>query len=84
MTSHMIVYTKYSSTSNDFGGGLEVSNFRVSKVGKQNSRLLVEFEGKGSVKRAWMFLEPEIAVPLARNLLSVAEGYLSKAESEVA
>ncbi len=39
---------------------------------------------KFSVKKAWMFLEPKIAIPLARNLLSVTEGYVFESEAEVA
>jgi len=79
MTSHMIVYTKYASSSNDFGGGLQVGKFLVRKAGWKTRPNLVYigFEGEGSVKKAWMYLEPELAIPLARNLLSVAEGYVS-------
>ena len=86
MASHIIVYTKYHS-SNDFGGGLEVSTLRITRTGTQASpaKLHVEFEGEeGSVKKAWMFLEPQFAITLARSLLSVAEGYISQSESEVA
>ena len=88
MASHIIVYTKYNS-GNDFGGGLEVSKFSVKKRGLKTSpnkwKMCVDFEGEqGSVKKAWMYLEPELAIPLARALLSVAEGYVSESVSEVA
>ena len=46
--------------------------------------MYVGFEGEqGSVKKAWIYIDPELAIPLARNLLSVAEGYVSESESEV-
>jgi len=74
------VYTRYRS-GNDFGGTLKVSKLSIQK---RPEGMYVEFEGEGSVKRAWMYLDTDIAIPLARNILSVAEGYVSKLESEVA
>ena len=84
MGSHMIVYTKYNS-GNDFGGGLEVSKLKVKKAGwKSRPNLVyVGFEGGGAIQKAWMYLEPKIAIPLARNLLSVTEGYTSESDLEV-
>ena len=47
--------------------------------------MYVSFEGEqGSVEKAWIYIDPELAIPLARNLLSVAEGYVSESVSEVA
>ena len=88
MSSFIRVHTKYPS-GNDFGGGLEVSKFSVKKRGVKTSpdkwKMSVDFEGEqGSVKKAWIYIDPELAIPLARNLLSVAEGYISESESEVA
>ena len=88
MSSFIRVHTKYPSGKN-FGGGLEVSKFSVKKRGVKTSpdkwKMSVDFEGEqGSVKRAWIFIDPELAIPLARTLLSVAEGYVSESVSEVA
>jgi len=85
MASHMIVYTRYHSGS-DFGGGLEVSKFSVQKtgVGVRSRRMCVKFEGEGDIKSALMYLEPELAIPLARGLLSITEGYASTVELEIA
>ena len=84
MASDMTVYTTYHSGS-DFGGTLKVSKFSVKKVGvPRSSKIRVEFEGKASIRSARMHLESELAIPLARALLSVAEGYVDKSESEIA
>jgi len=86
MGSYITVYTTYSDSSYDFGGTLAVRKFNVRKAGIQASpdTMRVEFGGTGSVKRARMLLEPDIAIPLARNLLSVAEGYVSESITELA
>ena len=83
MASHMVVYTRYHSGS-DYGGTLEVSKFSVQKPRiPRSNRMCVEFEGEASIKSARMYLEPELAIPLARSLLSVAEGYVSESVAEV-
>ena len=46
--------------------------------------MVIEFVGGDSIKSARIYLEPELAIPLARSLLSVAEGYVSDSKSEVA
>ena len=89
MSSFIRVRTTYHS-GNDFGGGLEVSKFSVKKRGLKTSqdnkwKMSVDFEGEqGSVEKAWIIIDPELAIPLARALLSVAEGYVSESVSEVA
>jgi hypothetical protein len=85
VSSQIIVYTKYDS-GNEFGGALDVNKLIVSKFGgktKPNS-IHVRFEGVGSIKNARMTLDLDLAVPLARSFLSIAEGYVSKLESEFA
>ena len=82
MASHMTVYTTYHS-GGDFGGTLKVSKFSVGKVGR-SKKMVIEFVGGDSIKSARIYLEPELAIPLARSLLSVAEGYVSDSKSEVA
>ena len=76
MGSFIRVHTTYNS-GNDFGGGLEVSKFSVKKRGVKRSpntnkwKMYVVFEGEqGSLKKAWFFIDPELAIPLARSLLS--------------
>ncbi len=94
MASRIIIYTTYDY-GNDFGGALEVTKFSVQKRGVKTSenkwKMSVNFEsGVGSVsterklKKARILIDPELAIPLARNLLSVAEGYVTQSESEVA
>ena len=88
MAREITMYTKYP-TDRDHGGRLEVSKFSVKKRGRKTSenkwQMYVSFEGKEiTVKKAWIYLDPELAIPLARNLLSVAEGYVSESVSEVA
>ncbi len=88
MSKEIRIYTTYHS-GNDFGGSLEVSKFSVKKRGLRTDsnkwKMFVDFEGEqGSIKNARMYLEPELAIPLARSLLSVAEGYVSESVSEVA
>ena len=82
MASDMTVYTTYHSGS-DFGGTLKVSKFSVEKVGR-SKKMVIEFVGGDSIRSARIYLEPELAIPLARSLLSVAEGYVSESKSEVA
>ena len=84
MASHMIIYTKYHSGS-DFGGRLEVSKFSIEKtaMGAKSNRMCVEFEGEGDIKSAVMYLDPKLAIPLARGLLSVTEGYASTVELKI-
>jgi hypothetical protein len=67
-------------------GKMEVSKFTVrkSRIGNVPYSMSVEFEGKGKLNRAIIDLNPKIAVPLARNLLSVAEDYVAESESAVA
>ena len=85
MGKNITVYTTYLSGS-DFGGRLEVSKFSVRRMGTKGrlDRMQVGFEGKGDIKRAWMYLDSDIAIPLARSLLSVTEGYITESVSEVA
>ncbi len=87
MGNNIIVYTKYDESGHEFGGGLQVSKFSVRNTGTQEkptNRMEILFEGTGFVRRARMYLDFNIAVPLARNLLSVAEGYISKTEAVIA
>jgi hypothetical protein len=79
------VYTKYAS-GYVFREFLQVSKFSVEKVGSEArpNTIHVRFEETGSVEEAEIYLEPELAIPLARNLLSVAEGYIFESRSEVA
>lgn len=86
MSNSIIVYTKYLSGS-DFGGQLKLSKFSVRNTGTQKratNRMEVRFEGEGSVKSARMYLDFDVAVPLARTLLGVAEGYISESVTELA
>jgi len=80
----MIIYTKYHSGS-DFGGRLEVSKFSIqkTKIEAKTNRMCVEFKGEGDIKSALMYLDPKLAIPLARGLLSVTEGYASTIELEI-
>lgn len=86
MSSFIRVHTTYH-TGNDFGGGLEVSKFSVKKRGIKTQdkwKMSVSFEGEqGSVRDARIYIDPELAIPLARTLLNVAEGYISESVSEV-
>ena len=93
MASRIIMYTTYDY-GNDFGGALEVTKFSVKKRGVKTSenkwKMSVNFEGgEGSVsterklKKAWILIDPQLAIPLARTLQSVAEGYVSESVAEV-
>ena len=85
MSSKITVYTKYPS-HNDFGGSLDVNKFSIEKLSfsSDSRRIFIEFEGKsGSINSARIYLEPNIAIPLARGILSIAEGHLSKSECTV-
>ena len=54
------------------------------KTNPDKWKMYVGFEGEqGSVKKAWIYIDPELAIPLVRGLLSVAEGYVDKTESEI-
>ena len=86
MSNTVIVYTKYLS-GNDFGGTLELGKLNVRYTGTRETatnRLEVKFEGEGSVKSAQMYLDFDVAIPLARALLSVAERYVSESVLELA
>ncbi len=84
MASSTTIYTRYHSGS-DFGGRLEVSKFRIEKtgIGAKFSKMCVEFEGEGDIKSAILYLEPKLAIPLARGLLSISDGYASTVELEI-
>ena len=86
MSNEIILHTKYHS-GYDFGGLLSLGKFSVKHTGTQErptNRMSVTFEGKGSVKSARMHLDFDVAVPLARALLGVAEGYVSESVTELA
>ena len=85
MSNQIIVYTTYHSGA-DYGGRLKVTKFSIGKVGKgiAPERMHIEFEGEGSVKKVSMYLDHDIAIPLARSILTVAEGFVSKLESAIA
>ncbi len=84
MSSPITMYTRYHS-GNDFGGVLQVNKFLVQKRGTPYpDDISIEFEGdQGSVSKAWMIVEPKLAIALARCLLSVAEGYASETKSDI-
>ena len=81
MASNTTIYTRYHS-GNDFGGTLKVSKFSIEKIGiePKSNRMYVELEGEGSIKSARIYLEPKLAVPLARGILSITDGYASTLE----
>jgi hypothetical protein len=86
MSKKIIVYTKYIS-GKDFGGNLTLDKFSVRNTGtpeKPTNRMEIFFEGKGTIKSARMSLDFNVAVPLARTMLGITEGYISKTESIVA
>lgn len=82
MGSRIMVNVKYATRKEaTYGGWFEVSKFLVRKEG---DRVYFSFEGEGDLDKAYIYLDPKIAIPLARNLLSVAEGYISEIESKPA
>ncbi len=65
---------------------LSVSKVCAKKAGSQAkpNEIAIELKGVNSQARVYISLHPEAAIPLARAMLNVAEGYASKSESEVA
>ena len=84
MGNQITIYTTYLSGS-DYGGVLQVSKFDIQKVARRkgSNRMCIEFQGNGSVKSARMYLDYEIAVPLAHNMLSIAKGHATTSEYEI-
>jgi hypothetical protein len=85
MSHKTIIYTKYLS-GNDFGGSLTVDKFSMRNTGtaeKPTNRIEIYLEGKGTIKNARMYLDFDIAVPLARTILGITEGYIFRTESTV-
>jgi hypothetical protein len=60
---------------------LDVTTLRVSKTAADN--IAVELISGSSQARGYFWVAPKIAVPLARAILSVAEGYISVAEQQI-
>ena len=85
MSKSMNVEVTYAVTGIQYGGSLEVSKFCVQKAGLVSvpDRMANTFDGTGYLRQASIYLEPEVAIPLARSLLSVAEGYVSESETAV-
>jgi hypothetical protein len=84
MGNQILIYTTYPSGS-DFGGLLRLSKFDVKKdvMNTGSNGMCISFEGKGDVKGARIYLDYEIAVPLAHNMLNIAEGHATTSEYEI-
>ena len=69
----------------EYREGLSVSKVCAKKAGSQATPndLAIELQDVNSQARAYISLTPELAIPLARAMLNVAEGYASKSESDV-
>ncbi len=70
----------------EYREGLSVSKVCAQKAGSQAEPnvIAIELKDVNSQARVYISLRPEAAIPLARAMLNVAEGYASKSESEVA
>jgi len=79
------VMLKYRSGV-EYRESLSVSKVCAKKAGSQATpnELAIELQDVNSKARLYLSLAPESAIPLARAVLNVAEGYASKSESEVA
>jgi len=78
MASDMSVGITFSTSQKTFGGPLEVNKFWVRR--SASNKLSILFLGTGYLTKASMSLSPELAIALARDMLSVAEGYVSKSQ----
>ena len=71
----------------EYREGLSVSKVCAQITGSQahpNELVAIELQDMDSQARVYITLQPEAAIPLARAMLNVAEGYASESESEVA
>ncbi len=79
------VELRYSSGMK-YTESISVSKVCARKAGSQAEPnvLAIELQDVNSQARVYISLRPEAAIPLARAMLNVAEGYASESESEVA
>jgi len=75
---------KYSGTVGNYGGGLIVSKFQIHRrTGTEQVTIDIELMGTGYLDAVRIQMSPELAIPLARNILNAAEGYVAEQESVV-
>ena len=69
----------------EYRESLSVSKVCAKKAGSQAEPnvLAIELQDVDSQARVYISFPPELAIPLARAVLNVAEGHASKSESEV-
>ncbi len=72
------------ATGMEYNQPLNVSTLRVTKSGIKPDEIMIELLEDNSRSKGYVRVAPELAIPLAKAILVVAEGYASKAELQVA
>ena len=74
------------SSGMEYWEPLTVNTLRVMKSGTtpDSEQITIELLADNSPAKGYIKLTPNLAITLARSILSVAEGYISEAVSKVA